>query len=158
MHSSITVRKYQTGDDEFLAEIYYNTIHTVNREHYTQEQLDVWAPKSSLSRERWAKKFLRTNPFVALMGDQIVGFAEFEENGHIDCFYCHHLFQGKGVGKALMEAIVSEALKKGIRRIFAEVSITAKPFFEKQGFITIKEQTVTLNSIPLTNYVMERQS
>ncbi|MHB1949598.1 MAG: GNAT family N-acetyltransferase [Gammaproteobacteria bacterium] len=42
---------------------------------------------------------------VAVMDDKIVGFAELEDNGHIDCFYCHHEYQGCGVGSALMREI-----------------------------------------------------
>ena len=34
---------------------------------------------------------------IAIINNQIVGFAEFEANGHIDCFYCHPDFQGKGL-------------------------------------------------------------
>ena len=37
---------------------------------------------------------------------QIVGFAEFEPNGHIDCFYCHHEWIGKGIISALMKEIL----------------------------------------------------
>jgi putative acetyltransferase len=38
----------------------------------------------------------------------------------------------------------------------ADVSITAKPFFEKIGFKIIQEQHVKLNGIELTNYKMEK--
>ncbi|MGQ3890777.1 GNAT family N-acetyltransferase [Legionella sp. CNM-4043-24] len=92
------------------------------------------------------------------MGDQIVGFMEFESNGHIDCFYCHHQYQGKGVGKALMKYIKNIAEDNGISRVWAEVSITAKPFFEKQGFEVVKKQTVNLRGVELVNFVMECNS
>lgn len=156
MKNSILVRKYEPEDAKALAEIYYNTIHTVNTQHYTQEQVDVWAPTSSLDAARWREKFAKTNPFVALIEGEAVGFAEFEPDGHIDCFYCHHQFVGKGVGKALMDRIVEEASLHHIPRIFAEVSITAKPFFERMGFTTLFEQTVELKGIKLTNFKMER--
>jgi len=154
----IEIRVYKPNDAQDLASIFYNTIHKINIQHYTQEQVDVWAPELSLEGERWKKKFERTKPFVATVGDQIVGFAEFEDDGHIDCFYCHHDWIGKGVGKALMNAIVKKANEKGIRRIFAEVSITAKPFFEKQGFRIVLEQKVIKNGVALTNYKMEKVS
>lgn len=35
-------------------------------------------------------------------------------------------------------------------------SITAKPFFEKRGYIVIKEQTVERFGVELRNYVMEK--
>ena len=156
MNHQISVRNYQTEDVGALAAIYYNTIHRINSQHYTEEQLDVWAPKSSLETEGWAKKFSRTNPMIALVGETIVGFAEFEPNGHIDCFYYHHEWIGKGVGSALMEEILKRAKASHIDQIFAEVSITAKPFFERHGFALIAEQKMVRNGIELTNFKMER--
>ncbi|WP_059360032.1 GNAT family N-acetyltransferase [Parachlamydia acanthamoebae] len=153
----IIIRKYKPEDAQALADIYYNTIHQINIQHYTEEQVKVWAPETTLESSRWAKKFERTNPFVAIIDNIIVGFAEFIPDGHIDCFYCHHNWIGKGVGAALMGAILEQARALNIARIFVEASITAKPFFEKHGFNTVSKQTVVLAGIELTNYVMERR-
>lgn len=156
MKQQIIIRKYQPEDAQALAQIYFNTIHLINSQHYTKEQVDVWAPVTSLETDGWSKKFLRTDPIIAVIGEDIVGFAEFEPNGHIDCFFCHHNWIGRGVGAALMRKIHEEASQKKITRIFAEVSITAKPFFEGQGFTTICEQTITRNNVDLINYKMEK--
>ncbi len=157
MPQEIRIRNYLPEDVEALAGIYFNTIHRINIENYSQEQIDVWAPKSSLETEGWAKKFLKTKPIVAVVGEKIVGFAEFEPDGHIDCFYVHHEWIGKGVGGALMNEIVARAQSQNVDRIFVEVSITAKPFFEKQGFSLLSEQTVFIKGIGLTNYKMEKR-
>lgn len=156
MKLKVSIRDYRPDDVQALASIFFNTIHRINTAHYTKEQVDVWAPESSLETEGWAKKFLRTKPIVAVVGDEVVGFAEFEPNGHIDCFYCHHEWIGKGVGSALMREILIRAKRHNISPIFAEVSITAKPFFEKQGFVVITEQTIIRKGVELTNYKMER--
>lgn len=157
MKTEISIRDYQPEDVQALANIFYNTIHRINIQHYTEEQVNVWAPKSSVENtEGWAKKFLRTKPIIATVGDEIVGFAEFEPNGHIDCFYCHHEWIGKGVGLALMKEILHRAKNNHIHHIFSEVSITAKPFFEKQGFKVVTEQTIVRKGIKLTNFKMER--
>ncbi|MBM3192997.1 MAG: GNAT family N-acetyltransferase [Chlamydiae bacterium] len=152
----ILIRNYNPEDVRALADIFYNTIHRVNIQHYSRDQVDVWAPKSSLETEGWAKKFFRTKPFIAVIGTEIIGFAEFEPNGHIDCFYCHHDWIGKGVGKALMKAIFEKAREYKVDTIFSEVSITAKPFFEKQGFKVVAEQTVVKKGVELINYKMEK--
>lgn len=116
----------------------------------------MWAPESSLEPTSWAKKFEQTKPFVATINNQIVGFAEFELDGHIDCFYCHHQWIGYGIGSALITAIFEKAKQKMISRIFVDVSITARPFFEKQGFLVTKEQTVIVKGVQLINYKMEK--
>lgn len=154
---SVTARDYHPDDVQDLANIYFNTVHKVNIQHYTQEQVNIWAPPTSLETEEWARKFLRTKPIIAVVGDKVVGFAEFEPNGHIDCFYCHHEWIGKGVGSTLMNEILTRAKNYNIDRIFSEVSITARPFFEKQGFVTLSERKIVRKGIELTNYKMERK-
>jgi GNAT superfamily N-acetyltransferase len=177
----VQVRRYQDGDAKHIASIYYNTIHTVNAKDYTKEQLNAWAPyhdnyntihtvnAKDYTKEQlnawapyhdnyaaWQEKCSKLNPFVAVIDDTIVGFSEFEPNGHIDCFYVHHKFQGAGVGTALMREIEMEAREKLLPRMYAEVSITAKPFFVGKEFQVIKPQTVQVRGMELTNFVMEK--
>lgn len=157
MNNKIQVRRYQEGDAKHIAHVYYNTIHTVNAKDYTKEQLDAWAPWSSVQDYRgWQEKLEKSKPFVALIDNAIVGFAEFEPNGHIDCFYVHHEFQGAGVGSTLMHEVEKVAAVKSISRIYAEVSITAKPFFEAKGFQVVKQQTVQFRGVEFINFVMEK--
>ena len=44
----------------------------------------------------------RSNPFVAIVGEQIVGMSEILSDGFIDYFYVHPDFQGQGIGGALI--------------------------------------------------------
>jgi putative acetyltransferase len=153
----IKVRTYKEDDAHALASIYYHTIHSINIRDYSEEQVNAWAPYASVENySGWQKKLAKIKPFVATINETTVGFAEFESNGHIDCFYVHHEFQGKGIGSTLMKAIFDAAQKQNIDRIYAEVSITAKPFFEGKGFSVVKEQTVTLRGVELNNFVMEK--
>lgn len=157
MNNKIQIRRYQEGDAKFLSQIYYHTIHTVNAQDYNKEQLDAWAPWSSVQNySGWQEKLEKIKPYVALIDDIIVGFAEFEPIGHIDCFYVHHEFQGSGIGSALIHEIEKEAEDKSITRIYAEVSITARPFFEAKEFQVIKQQTVQIRGVELINFVMEK--
>jgi putative acetyltransferase len=151
----ILIRTYRPEDTQAIASIYYNTIHRINIQHYTKEQVDEWAPASSLETEGWAKKFARTKPIVAVVENEIVGFAEFESNGHIDCFFCHHDWIGKGVGTALMKEILQRAKNDRIHHIFSEVSITARQFFENHGFRVIAGHTTVRNGIERTGFKME---
>jgi len=154
--NKIILREYTEKDAKALADIYYNTIHKINIKDYTQEQVDAWAPTSSLELDGWMKKWSKLKPIVAVIDNTIVGFAEFNDNGYIDCFYCHHAWIGKGVGASLMQAIEAKAKFNKIKRIFANVSITARPFFEAKGFSLVKEQVVEIRGVKLNNNVMEK--
>ena len=154
--SMITIRGYKREDAKALASIYYHTIHTINIRDYTETQVNVWAPEASKETAGWMKKWDKLVPFVALIDEKPVGFVELEPTGHIDCFYVHHEHQGQGVGSALMKFIFNEAKKRKMKELFAEVSITAKPFFESHGFMVVKPQTIVRQGVELCNFVMRK--
>ena len=156
VNKKIDIRNYKIEDTETLMYIFYNSIHKSNIKDYSLEQVDAWAPKSNLKLEVWQERFKKNNPIVAIVDGKIVGFAEFRSDGYIDCFFIHHEWMGEGIGTALMKVIFIRAKKKKITRIFVDVSITAKPFFKKMGFIVLYEQTIIRKGVELINYPMEK--
>lgn len=155
MSKKIIIRQYDCSDAQDLANIYYHTIHFINSKDYSEEQVNAWAPSFSLETTGWKEKWKQLPPIVAQIIDKVVGFVELEPNGHIDCFYVHHEYQGCGVGSALMNEIFIKANALKLKRVFAEVSITAKPFFESKGFQVVRQQNVNIRGVELTNFVME---
>ena len=51
-----------------------------------------------------------------------------------------------------------EKIYVNIDKIKADVSITAKPFFEKFGFIEVKKNIVKRNNVELINFSMEKNN
>ncbi len=157
------IRAYQPDDVPQIVQIFYNTIHRVNCRDYTEAQINAWAAAVP-ETERWLKRYDTRRCFVADQDGMIAGFAELEDNGHIDCFYCHHEFQRQGVGRRLYERIEEEGRllrdnRKGalqLDRLFVEVSITARPFFEQMGFYILHENHITINNVTLTNFSMAK--
>lgn len=149
------VRRYKLDDTDQIIVLFYNTVHKVNSKDYTQEQVNAWAPKE-VDRKRWENNLTNKITFVAEEGAQILGFAQLEENGHIDCFYCHHNFQQQGVGTLLYEQIESKARWLNLARLFTEASITAKPFFQSKGFKIIHKQAVMRRGVTLVNFQMHK--
>jgi len=43
----------------------------------------------------------------------------------------------------------------GLRRLHAEVSITARPFFTRQGFTWVSDHLADINGVTLSNFIME---
>ncbi|PHM09779.1 GNAT family N-acetyltransferase [Nostoc sp. 'Peltigera malacea cyanobiont' DB3992] len=148
------IRIYEIADTKEIMKLFYDTIHEVNIHDYTKEQVAAWAP-ANMDIEVWIKSLGSKFTYVA-EEDKIIGFGELEANGHIDRFYCHKDFQRKGVGKKILEQIELKANSLGVEKLFTEASITAKPFFESQGFIVIKKQEVERRGQKLINFVMEK--
>jgi putative acetyltransferase len=151
----LSIRKYQQGDEFELRELFFNTIRNVNIKDYSESQVQAWAP-DIYDKSAWSERISSINPFVAVLGSEIVGYADVQNDGYIDHFFCHWNHQGKGIGKALMQVLIKVGEKEGISRFYSDVSITAKPFFEHFGFQIMKNQQVEVRGQVLTNYAMEK--
>ncbi len=146
------IREYQSSDCEELAELFYNTVHTVNARDYTKEQLNVWAT-GKVDLEKWNQTLLEHYSVVAVDNRIIIGFGDIDETGYLDRLFVHKDYQGKGVATAICNKLEQNAHEK----IVTYASITARLFFEKRGYIVLKEQQVERQGILLKNYLMEKK-
>ncbi|MDF2183092.1 GNAT family N-acetyltransferase [Neptuniibacter sp. CAU 1671] len=122
---------------------------------YTPAQKEAWAP-SPVDYAQWRVRLSTKKPFVAIIDNQVVGFIELEADGHIDCTYTHPNFQGRGVASALYDYLLAAAKAAGLKRLYVEASLLAKPFFEHRGFVLVKQNEVRRNGVSLINFSMEK--
>lgn len=146
------LRNYSAADCPEMAELFYNTVHTVNAKDYSWEQLDAWAT-GQVDIEAWNRSFLAHHTVVAQQDGKIVGFGDMDETGYLDRLYVHMDYQRRGVATA-----ICDALESGSRSaVFTtHASITARPFFEKRGYAVVREQRVGRKGVLLTNFVMRK--
>ena len=149
------VRKYRPGEEPELWQLFFHTIRTVNLGDYTAEQVRVWAP-DDVDPERWRARIEGIRPWVCVEGDVIVGYADLQDSGYIDHFFVHQAWQRRGVGRRLMETIEAEALSRQIPELSAEVSVTARPFFEAFGFTVVEVKDTAVGSVVMRNFAMAR--
>ncbi|WP_419769909.1 MAG: GNAT family N-acetyltransferase [Candidatus Marinarcus sp.] len=146
--------KYDEKYQKEIPELFTNTIHKTCNKDYTSEQLNAWA-NLNIDYDVWEKRLAKSNPYLAIMDKKLVGFAEFYED-YIDCFYVHHEYQGCGVGEMLINHIFKIAKEQKQTLLKVDASITAKPFFEKFGFIEVKKNYVKRDNEELINFSMQR--
>lgn len=153
-HSSITLRPYRPADCPALAALFFETVHTVNAQDYTPEQLDAWA-SGQVDLSAWDRSFLAHYTLVAQMEGRIAGFGDIDPaTGYLDRLYVHKDCQGRGVATALCDGLEA-AVHAGTVTTYA--SITARPFFERRGYCLVRENRVERKNGALTNYFMEKQ-
>jgi putative acetyltransferase len=150
------VRRYQTGEERELRQLFFHTVRIVNRRDYTAAQVRAWAP-DAIDEEHWRRRIESNNPFVCLHGDQIVGFADLQTTGYIDHFFVHCQWQGKGVGKRLFATLESTAEALELDEMTSNVSITARPFFAGRGFVVVAAQEVAIGDVSLRNFHMRKR-
>lgn len=150
------IRYYEAGDAPEIVRLFFETVRSVNRADYSDEQLEAWAPGVP-DPEEWHARMAGRRTLVAEEGGEVVGFAELEYDGRLDMLYVRKDAVGRGVGRRLYEAVEREARGQGLGWIFTEASITARPFFEQQGFRVVREQMVSRRGVSMANFVMERE-
>lgn len=146
-------REYTPSDCAQLAELFYQTVHSVNAKDYTQEQLDAWATGEVDLQVRDAS-FRAHRTIVATENGEIIGFGDMDESGYLDRLYVHKDHQGQGIASAICDELECFAAEKTIT---THASITAKPFFQHRGYRVVRKQEVIRRGVALTNFVMEKQ-
>ena len=151
-----TVRPYILSDQQQVGELFYDTVRSVNKENYTEQQVCAWAPESSRTGQ-FSRPLERNYAYVAELNTQIVGFADITAEGYLDRLFVHKDFQRKGIANKLLAVLERKARDLLASEIHTEASITAKPFFLAQGYLVEEEQVKVINNVPLLNFKMSKK-
>lgn len=153
------IRKFQESDINKVIDLFYDTVHTINRVDYTSEQLAAWA--NPLERDKKVSDWLHTlssnHTYVAEQDNTIIGFVDLTNDGLLDRLYVHKDFQRQGIASALFNVIVQVAKDLQLNEMNVEASITAKPFFLSKGFKEVQKQQIEKHGIIMNNYLMNLQ-
>lgn len=156
LKANFIIRAAQQSDVIELRDLYKNTVLAVNKRDYSLEEVEDWAScGDDLSH---IGQMIETHYFIVAVDQlsQLVGFSSITPQGYLHSMFVHKDFQGKGIATLLLNEIEQYAMANEIMRITSEVSITARPFFEKWGYTVKAEQKRRANQLSLTNYWMEK--
>lgn len=155
-NSKIIIRTALLQDLSEMQTLFVETINFICKKDYTLEQINAWT-SSIENTQRWVDKLTSQYFLVATLNNKIVGYASLEKKDYLDILYVHKDFQRIGIANELYSNIEAEAINLGARILTSDVSITAKPFFDKKGFRTLSEQLNILNGIPILNFKMKKE-
>lgn len=152
---NITFRLGTFNDIASLQDLFANTIKRICIQDYSTEQVEVWSSGIE-NMQRWTQVLTEQYVLIATLNNIIVGFCTLDKGSYIDLLFVHKDYQGKKIAFQLYQYIEVEAKRQHIDRITADVSKTAKPFFEKMGFATVQEREVILKDVAFINYKMAK--
>ncbi|KJC63137.1 acetyltransferase [Agreia bicolorata] len=154
--TSVEVRPYEDGDASSTLEVFLTAITETASADYTSEQIQAWADPGGRDLRRWAEAMAGRQSFVAIIGGQLAGFSDVSEDGYIDMMFVSPQFLRRGVARTLLVYGQELARKWKASELSADVSITARPFFESQGFAIVAEQSPVKRGVMLTNFKMRK--
>ncbi|MBC0760934.1 GNAT family N-acetyltransferase [Escherichia coli] len=143
--NNIQIRDYQPGDFQQLCAIFIRAVTMISSQHYSPQQIAAWA---QIDESRWKEKLAKSQVRGAVINAQPVGFITCVER-YIDMLFVDPEYTRRGVACALLKPLI-----KSESELTVDASITAKPFFERYGFRTVKQQRVECRGTWFTNFYM----
>ncbi len=150
------IRRFQPGDEPGLYAVHCSAIEGIASRDYTPEQIRAWLPEDG-ELASWAQRVRGLAPFVALDGEEIVGYADLQADGLIDHFFVSGHRPGRGIGALLMRRIHEEAGLLGLSGLHAHVSLSAEAFFRRFGFEVVERRTPVRRGLALPNALMRKR-
>ena len=141
----LTIRAYLEDDFPALCAIFLRAVKETASRDYSPAQIAAWA---QIDESRWKEKLAKSQVWVAIINAQPVGFISRIEH-YIDMLFVDPEYTRRGVASALLKPLI-----KSESELTVDASITAKPFFERYGFQTVKQQRVECRGTWFTNFYM----
>ncbi len=153
----MNIREYRPEDCEMIANLFYETIHSVNSKDYTEIQLNAWASRD-FDLVKWNNRLSNNYSVIVEKNNIIIGFGDVDCKGYFDHLFTHKDYQGIGVATLISDRIENYTYQNGIHIITTDASITAKPFFEKKEAILFKKNQIVekKRSVIKKNFKMQK--
>ncbi len=150
----MVIRRFRESDAVQLARLHRSTIRAVNKKDYPAKQIKAWSGRVSARRHR---KYSRQRvKFVAIENGRLVGFAEYKDD-EIMGLYVHKDYMKRGIGKRLLVRVERHAYSKGIRVLKCTSTVTARLFYERNGYRTIRKTKHAIGRYKLSVYRMRKR-
>ena len=121
-------REYKNTDLHAVMDLFYVTVHEVNKNDYSEEQLDAIPPKDA-NEYHWEKSLEKNHTIVVEEDDKLIAFGNIGKTGYLDRLYVHPDYLRKRIASKLVEELEEYAKKHGSHVINVTSSITSKAFF-----------------------------
>ena len=147
-----SLRPYLPADAALCAAIFRAAIEELTVDDYSEGQREAWASRGD-DVAAFAARLAGALTLVAILEGGPVGFASLK-NDVVDMLFVAPAVAGRGVGAMLLDALSKLAATRGVRKLTSEVSDSARPTFEKQGFIAERRNIVRKGDEWLANTTM----
>lgn len=153
----VAIRPYAHSDALDTLAVFIGAVTETASADYTAEQVQAWAQPERRDLTTWHASMQARNSIVATIDGELVGFSDVSAEGYIDMMFVSPRHLRRGVARRLLMHVEGQARDAGLRELSADVSVTARPFFERYGFEVEAEQHPMMAGVELTNYKMRKK-
>jgi len=151
-----SLRPFLKEDVEQLAEIMCASIEELTQEDYDEDQRLAWISVLE-DGDAFIKRLSEQLTILAIVEGEPVGFASLRGKDELDLLYVHPDVVRNGVGSMLVDALEKLAGARGATAMLTNSSETARPFFEKRGYVAQSRNTTNIGDEWLVNIAMRKE-
>ena len=151
-----SLRPFLKEDVEQLAEIMCASIEELTQEDYDEDQRLAWISVLE-DGDAFIKRLSEQLTILAIVEGEPVGFASLRGKDELDLLYVHPDVVRNGVGSMLVDALEKLAGARGATAMLTNSSETARPFFEKRGYLAQSRNTTNIGDEWLVNIAMRKE-
>lgn len=154
------IRYAQHTDALDIIHVHRGSIRDICSKDYTPEQIEAWAGRK-FKPELWCQTIDRDYVWVVELNSEVVGFGHLaimsETTAEVMGLYFLDVLRGKGAGKNLLNIMNEVAISQMVKKIELHATITAKSFYESQGFAQMPGKcSVEMQGVDIPCYPMEK--
>ncbi len=153
---AVEVRPYENQDAADTLQVFLAAVTETASADYTAQQIQAWAAPDGRDLQCWNAAMLSRNSVVGTVAGQVVGFSDVSPDGYVDTMFVAPTFLRRGVASALLASCEQRTREGNVGELTADVSITARPFFERHGFAVVAEQHSVTRGVALRNFKMRK--
>lgn len=132
------IRRFRNEDAPAVADVIAYTLRTTNIKDYSEEYIEN--DISFLTAEKLVERASWTHMYVVCDGERIIGCGAIgaywgkEDESSLFTIFVHPDYQGRGIGRKIIEAIEQDEYFLRAKRIEVPASKTAVEFYRKMGY------------------------
>lgn len=152
----VAIRPYRLSDVADTMAIFLGAVTETAAADYSPEQIQAWARPEARELSTWHAAMNARNSYLVTVDGEPAGISDVDPKGYLDMMFVSPRYPRLGVARLLLADVEAHARAERLTELTADVTITARPFFERYGFVVTAKQHPVMVGVQLTNYAMTK--
>ena len=149
----MNLRQITFKDQLDLKKLYFNSIISIDKGIYSEEQKRAWASQA-WENKNFNLTLIEGKGWLININGKIIAFATRYPNSRIALLYCKGDSQRKGYGTKLLHKIEKEAKEEGLSFLSTEASLISYKLFLRNKWEIIRKEKIIIKNIIFERYKM----
>ena len=143
IQGNIQIRRFRRGDLPVIKKLIFDTIDTCYPAGYPKEAIQYF--KQYHCNKNILKGAAEGHTIVLKKNNRVIATGTILGD-HILRVFVDPQFQGRGLGKLIMNKLEEKAISSGIKAVILDASLPSKKFYDSLGYTTLEKTYVKVDN------------